>query len=202
MQIQNAVLEGNLCVPEDIRGMIIFAYGNRSDRLGLLNDLVAEELMKRGWGTMIVDLLTEDEKKIRGTKRDIDLLTERLIGVTKWCMEQEHFGKLQLGYFGTGMGSAAVLSAAAYWGMKMGAVVSAEGRADLAMEELDLIEAPVLLIVMGKDKKMVDLNRRAYIKIGCLKKMEIIKPEASSFGEEAEGAIGRMTSEWFEKHLV
>ncbi len=197
--IQVLSLKGYLEIPGGARGLIIFSHG--SGGLSLRNSFVAEELNKAGFATILFDLLTEGESKIPEKRFDIDLLTERLIGVTKWCMEQEKTKNLKIGYFGTGTGSAAALSAAAYWGTKIRAVVSRGGRPELAMEELDLIEAPTLLIVGGDDKTMIDYNRRAYAKIGCVKKMEIVAGATHLFEEEgALEKVDKLAGEWFLKH--
>ncbi|KKT67961.1 MAG: hypothetical protein UW64_C0033G0006 [Microgenomates group bacterium GW2011_GWC1_44_37] len=153
-------------------------------------------------GTLLLDLLTPKEDAVTGNRFDIELLTERLIAVTKWCMENEKTRKLRIGYYGASTGSAAALSAAAYWGTKIKAVVSRGGRPDLAVDVLDLIESPTLLIVGGEDKQVVDYNRFAYQKLGCIKKMEIIAGATHLF--EEKGALERVaeiSSMWFVKYL-
>jgi dienelactone hydrolase len=200
--IQNADLKGSLEIPEKAYGLVIFAHGSGSSRVSPRNSFVASELNKSGLATLLFDLLTEEEDKVPENRFNIDLLTERLIGVTKWCMEREETNGLKIGYFGASTGSAAALSAAAYWGTKIGAVVSRGGRPDLAMEVLDLIEAPTLLIVGGEDKKVIDYNRKAYIKIGCVKKMEIVAGATHLFEEEgALEKVAELARNWFERFL-
>lgn len=203
IQIQNVQLNGNMAVPNSASGLIIFAHGSGSGRFSPRNKFVAEKMNGRGFATLLFDLLTEEEEKKYQTRFDIDLLTERLIGATKWCMENTEVGSnVHIGYFGVSTGSAAALSAAAYWGTKIGAVVSRGGRPDLALEELDLVEAPTLLIVGGDDKEVIDLNRKAYMKLGCVKKMEIIPGAGHLFEEEgALEKVAELAGSWFEKHL-
>jgi len=202
IQIQNVQLNGNLEVPEKAEGVIIFAHGSGSGRFSPRNMFVAQEMKERGFATLLFDLLTGEEEKIYQTRFDIDLLTERLIGVTKWCMEKSEVVGARIGYFGASTGSAAALSAAAYWGTKIGAVVSRGGRPDLALEELDLVEAPTLLIVGGDDKEVIDLNRKAYMKLGCVKKMEIVPGAGHLFEEEgALEKVAELAGLWFERHL-
>ena len=200
--IQNIMLKGSLNVPVEPKGLIIFAHGSGSSRFSPRNIFVADELNKEGYTTLLFDLLTEEEDKWPVNKFEIELLTERLIGVTKWCTENEKTKNLKIGYFGASTGSAAALSAAAYWGTKIFSVVSRGGRADLAMEELDLIEAPVLLIVGGNDKEVIDLNRKAYVKIGCVKKMEIVAGATHLFEEEgALEKVAELAINWFNRFL-
>lgn len=200
---QNANLRGDLETPTEAIGLIIFAQGDGGGRLSSKNVFVARELNKEGFATLLFDLLTEEEFKISKNRFNIDLLTERLIGVTKWCMEKEETQNLKIGYFGVGTGSAAALSAAAFWGTKIGATVSLDGKPDLAMEELDLIEAPVLLIVGGEDNEVISQNRKAFSKIGCTKKMEIVVGATQTFGEEGvQEKVVDLAKNWFAKFIL
>lgn len=200
--IQVLSVKGNLEIPEGAPGIIIFSHGSGNGRLSPKNVFLAGKLNKIGFATLLFDFLTEQEDKKPEKRFDVELLTERLIGVTKWCMEHEKTKNLKMGYFGASTGSAAALSAAAYWGTKIRAVVSRGGRPDLAMEELDLIEAPTLLIVGGEDKTLIDYNRKAYSKIGCVKKMEIVAGATHLFEEEgALEKVSKLAGEWFQKHI-
>ena len=117
-------------------------------------------------------------------------------------MDNPKLADLRIGYFGSSTGAAAALSASAYYGTKIKAVVSRSGRPDLTGDELDLIESPTLLIVGGGDKETIDLNRQAYTHMGCEKKMEVI-PSATHLFEE-EGTLERVAElavNWFLAHL-
>ena len=200
--IQNIELKGILEIPQGAEGLVIFAHGTGSGRLSERNQFVATGLNNLGIGTLLFDLLSQEEERVMEKRFDIEALTERLIAVTKWCMENENTKKLRLGYFGASTGGAAALSAAAYWGTKIKAVVCRGGRPDLAMEVLDLIESPTMLIVGGEDKQVIELNKLAYQKIGALKKMEII-PGATHLFEEP-GALEKvldLAGLWLAKYL-
>lgn len=193
--IQNLELKGILDISEGADRLVIFAHDNGDGRLSERNRFVAAGWQKLGMATLQLDLLTEEEEKIHENILDIEILTERLIAVTKWCMENEKTKQLRLGYFGSGTGGAAALSAAAYWGTKIKAVVTHGGRSDLAMEVLDLIESPTQLIVGGEDKRVIDFSRQAFQKIGTVKKMEVV-PEPGMMDKVVE--LGGM---WFAKYL-
>lgn len=201
--VQSMYLKGDLEIPPGSTTLVIFAHGSGSSRKSPRNVFVAEVLNKKGFGTLLFDLLTEREDEVYENRFDIGLLTERLIGVTRWCFDNEKTSGLRTGYFGASTGSAAALSAAAYWGTKIGAVVSRGGRPDLAIEELDLVEAPTLLIVGGEDEDVIGLNKKAYSKIGCVKKMEIVARATHLF--EEEGAllkVAELATSWFGKYLT
>lgn len=202
ISIQNEELKGILEIPEKAKSLVIFAHGSGSGRLSERNSLVASRLSELGMAILLFDLLTEKEDCVYENRFNIDLLTERLIAVTKWCLGNEKLKDMQIGYFGASTGTAATLSAAAYWGTKIKAIVSRGGRPDMAMEVLDLIESPTLLIVGGEDKQVINFNRLAYQKIGAVKKMEIVVGATHLFEESgAMKKVVELTERWFSKYL-
>ncbi len=196
-------LEGELVVPPGAAGLVLFAHGSGSSRRSPRNTFVAERLRRRGLATLLMDLLTEEEDLVRERRFDIDLLTERLEGATRWVAKRGDVGRLPLGYFGASTGAACALRAAADLPDRVGAVVSRGGRPDLAMAALDRVRAPTLLIVGGADDIVIDLNRTALARLTCEKKLEIV-PRATHLFEEP-GALERvaeLAAAWFEAHLA
>ena len=202
LKVGGIELIGSLSIPENPIGLVIFAHGSGSSRMSPRNVFVAEELNKAGIATLLFDLLTEEEDQDRQNRFDIELLTDRLVGVTKWCHENPKTEGMKIGYFGASTGAAAALSAAAYWGTRITAVVSRGGRPDLTGEELDLVEAATLLIVGGEDKEVIDLNRQAYSHMGCEKKVEIVPGATHVFEEEgALEKVAELAVNWFKVHF-
>jgi putative phosphoribosyl transferase len=200
------IVEGNLVLPEGATGIVLFAHGSGSSRLSRRNRYVAEELARRGLGTLLIDLLTAEEEAVdlqTGHLRfDIGLLAGRLAGATSWLVQNRETRDLRIGYFGASTGAAAALVAAASRPEPVAAVVSRGGRPDLAGDALPRVEAPTLLIVGGDDLEVLELNREAYDRLSCEKKLEIV-PRASHLFEEpgALEAVARLAGDWFVKHL-
>src|SRR5205823_1214953 len=115
--------------------------------------------------TLLLDLLTdaeEDAEQAGGQLRfDVDELADRLIGAVDWVLSQPDVKAASLGFFGASTGAAGALVAAARQGAQIAAVVSRGGRPDLAGELLPLVNAPTLLIVGGRDRQVLQLNKRA-----------------------------------------
>lgn len=200
--VKKAVLKGNLSVPANAKALVLFSHGSGSSRLSPRNNYVAGVLQQEGLGTLLFDLLTEEEDRLYKTRFDINLLTQRLIAVTEWIKIQKETKGLQLAYFGASTGAASALSAAAYFGDDIGAVVSRGGRPDLAMSELHEVTAPTLFIIGGWDKVVIGLNQKAYNKLRCERKLEIV-PEATHLFEE-EGKleeVAALSANWFTNHL-
>ena len=206
MHINGKNIYGNLKIPEKAEGLVIFAHGSGSGRFSPRNMHVAGILNKNGLGTLLFDLLTAEEEKIdnySGEYRfNIELLGERLIGVTDWLIKEPPIKGLKFGYFGASTGAAAALTAAAERPSVIYAVVSRGGRPDLAMNSLHRVKAPTLLIVGGEDFEVIELNRTAYENITAKKKLEII-PGATHLFEEpgALEEVARLSAGWFTKYL-
>ncbi|HUA66373.1 MAG TPA: alpha/beta family hydrolase [Alphaproteobacteria bacterium] len=198
-------LPGELAVPAGAPGVVIFAHGSGSSRRSPRNQSVAFHLQDRGLGTLLFDLLTETEEReeyfTAHFRFDISLLAKRLMAATDWISQQEIARDLPIGYFGSSTGAAAALVAAAANG-KARAIVSRGGRPDLAGENLERVRAPVLLIVGGNDRQVIDLNEQARGKLKCSHSLSII-PGATHLFEEpgALEEVARLAADFFENHF-
>ena len=202
IKLDGLVLKGNLSIPENATGMVIFSHGSGSSRLSSRNNYVAKVLNEKGLATLLFDLLTEDEDRIYENRFNIDLITMRLIDVTQWVQNQKEGKDLVIGYFGASTGAASALRAAAFYKDDIRAVVSRGGRPDLAMQELYKVTAPTLLIVGGWDHQVIQLNEKAYQELKCHKKLDIV-PEASHLFEEPGKLqqVADIAAAWFNKWL-
>lgn len=201
--IDSIKLEGSFALPRQSPGLVIFAHGSGSSRFSPRNNFVARVLREAGIGTLLMDLLTEEEDSIYQTRFNIHLLTERLLLATSWLQKQMHTKDLVIGYFGASTGAAAALKAAAFEGSKIGAVVSRGGRPDLAEEALSRVQSPTLLIVGGNDDIVIKLNREAYSRLKG-KKQLVIVPGATHLFEEPGTLeeVARLATDWFKQYLI
>ena len=204
----NKELSADVFLPHGARGLVVFAHGSGSSRHSPRNRFVAEEINAGGLGTMLIDLLTEEEEAIdhrtAGLRFDIPLLGARLTAITDWVVQQRRFGDLALGYFGASTGAAAALLAAAERPAIIGAVVSRGGRPDLAGPALPKVLAPTLFIVGGEDRGVLDLNREAMIRLPRQTKSALeVVPGATHLFEEpgALDQVALLARCWFQEHL-
>lgn len=196
-------LIGDLVVPKDPRGIVLFAHGSGSSRLSPRNTYVASKLNDQGLATLLFDLLTPEEGGDRRNVFDIPLLAERVVEACMWVASEPDLADLPLGLFGASTGAAAALVAAAELKDRVAAVVSRGGRPDLAAEHLPNVSAPTLLIVGSLDHEVIVLNKRALAALTCEKTLTIV-PGASHLFEEPgtlDLAIGHAES-WFEAHFA
>jgi len=194
-------LEGILVIPESANGLVLFAHGAGSSRLSPRNQFVAGVLQKAGIATLLFDLLTEEEDLIYENRFNIELITERLVAATNYIRKHPKCKNLKIGYFGASTGAAAAINAATEIS-SIKAVVSRGGRPDLSGSYLNKLKAPALLIVGGDDDVVIGLNKQAFDKINCEKKLEIV-PGATHLFEEPGTLeeVSRLAAEWFLRRL-
>ena len=119
----NSFIEGNLVIPDNPIGIVVFAHGSGSSKNSKRNQLVSEELNKNNIATLLFDLLSVEEQafdsqldkmisKIPGAvlnKFNVSLLAKRLSMATEWVMSNPSTEKLQVSYFASSTGGAAAL---------------------------------------------------------------------------------------------
>ena len=200
-------LDGDLTLPPDAGGLVVFAHGSGSGRHSPRNRAVAATLVESGLATFLMDLLTAEEEPIderTGRLRfDIELLAERLGGTTDWLGRQPTLTRLRMGYFGASTGAAAALVAAARHPERVDAIVSRGGRPDLAESSLPAVRAPTLLIVGGRDETVQQLNRQALARLPVESRLVVIPGATHLFPEPgALEAVARLATGWFQNYLA
>lgn len=196
--VSPVALSGHLTIPEQARGIVVFAHGSGSSRHSPRNRFVAGVLNQSGLGTLLFDLLTMDEEQDRANVFDIELLAGRLVGVTRWLASQPEALGLPIGYFGASTGAAAALWAATEPDTNIAAVVSRGGRPDLAGPRLPVVTAPTLLIVGSNDQVVIDLNRQAQALLRCESRLAVVRGATHLF--EEPGTLleaAELARDWF-----
>jgi putative phosphoribosyl transferase len=183
------------------RGIVVFAHGSGSSRLSPRNASVANALRQAGFATLLFDLLTDAEADDRANVFDIALLADRLDQAATWVRGMAGGQSLPLGLFGASTGAAAALVAAAGRN-DVAAIVSRGGRPDLAGQALPKVTAATLLIVGGDDPEVLALNRAAYRRLRCPRRLEVV-PGATHLFEEPGTleAVIALARDWFAIHL-
>jgi pimeloyl-ACP methyl ester carboxylesterase len=201
--LASITLKGDLIVPENATGIVIFSHGSGSSRFSSRNKMVAELIQQHHIGTFLFDLLTEEEDEINENRFNIDLLSDRLIATTQWLMEQESTKDLLIGYFGASTGAASALRAAAHFKEKIKAVVSRGGRPDLAISDLPQVTAPTLLIVGSLDTPVISMNKMAYDTLEAPKEMKIVEAATHLFEEPGKlQQVADLAIDWYKKYLT
>lgn len=202
----NLQLRGSLTVPDNATGVVVFAAGSANIRHSPRSLLVADALHSAGLATFLFDLLTCHEERYRANVFDIPLLSERLSLATRMVRERPEAEGLPLGYYGSGTGTAAALWSAAEPDARVGAVVSREGRPDLAADRLTAVLAPTLLVVGGaeeEDEEVLRLNQGAQARLGGPSRLTVVQGSADVFSEPgALEQVAHLATDWFTDHLA
>lgn len=206
IRADSVLLDGELTLPETATGIVLFAHGSGSSRRSPRNKYVAQVLQQANLGTLLFDLLTPVEEQIdfrtRELRFNIKLLADRLVSAAYRLRRNEETEHLKVGLFGSSTGGAAALVAAPEMGGTIGAVVSRGGRPDLAGAALEKVKSPVLLIVGGLDKVVIELNEQSFAKLKCDKELKIVPGATHLFEEPGTLELAaKLAAGWFAHHL-
>ncbi|MPZ78996.1 MAG: phosphoribosyltransferase [Actinophytocola sp.] len=194
-------LMGNLAVPVGAMGLIIFAHGPSDGRRSPERRTLATRLGEAGLGTLLVDLLTEREATRPRAARDVRLLADRLITVTRWVAKRPELGHLPIGYFGVGTGVAAAFVAAAETKLA-DAIVSCGGYPDPATGWLPQVATPTLLIIGTRDTAIRAANIRAQCALRGVAELETVPGATYPIGGPAtRQRVGDLAATWFVDYL-
>ncbi len=200
---EDVSLEGELIIPEHTSALVIFSHGSGSSRFSPRNNYVARQLHQHGIGTFLFDLLTEEEDEVYANRFNIELLSKRLVEVTRYLMRLPRLKAFTFGYFGASTGAASALIAASILKETIHAVVSRGGRPDLADNYLYVVESPTLLIVGELDREVMELNRQALEKLPEIKSLQSVKGATHLFEEPGTlEEVAEISARWFEKYLL
>lgn len=200
------MLDGSLTLPARPSGVVLFAHGSGSSRFSPRNNFVARVLNDAGLGTLLFDLLTEDEEAIdlrtRRLRFDIALLSQRLVAATDWLLAQPGMSGVALGYFGSSTGGAAALVASVERPEAVRAIVCRGSRTDMAARALTEVTAPTLLVVGEADTDVLAWNRESFAQLRGEKRLEVISGATHLFEEPGTlEEVARLAAAWFVDHL-
>ncbi len=199
-------VSGVLCRPEKGLGLVVFAHGSGSNRRSPRNRFIAQSLNRRGFASLIFDLLTPKEAKqdklTHDLRFDFNFLAARLILTLEWLAQQPGLELLPVGILGSSTGAAVALIAASIRPNLVQAIVSRGGRPDLAGHALRKIQAPTLLIVGSKDRPVLEVNRQACETLQ--KDTELLEISGATHLFEEPGTLQKaaeLAGDWFERYL-
>lgn len=206
IDLADAVLHGDLTLPERAKGLVVFAHGSGSSRHSPRNRFVAQRINEEGLGTLLMDLLTQEEERVdemtRELRFDIGLLARRVAETVDWAARQSDLLDLPVGLFGSSTGAAAALVAASEL-PNVAAVVSRGGRPDLAGDALPRVACPTLLIVGGEDDVVIQLNEEAKAQMVCPVELVIVAGATHLFAEPGTlEQVADWAADWFARYLV
>jgi len=199
-------LDGHLTIPENARGIVLFPYAIENEQRVSYTAGLAWLLNEQGIATLLVDLLTPEEKALDKEtgffRENVNVLHQRIIGIANWLIETPETQNLRICYFGVGVTGAAVLIAAAERPDAVVTVIATAQRLDLARDYLPRVEAPVLLLGGENDSQANESSRLALEQLRAEKKLETIAGAGHLFEDTSTlEEVARLAIQWFEQHL-
>lgn len=204
--VNHAAIDGDLSLPVEPLGLVIFAHGSGSGRLSPRNQQVAERLRRAQFGTLLVDLLTVDEQQLDrmgGDHRfDVELLAKRLLKAVDFAAEEPRTCDLPVALYGASTGAAAALAAAATQPESVQVVISRGGRPDLAEAWLSHVQAPTLFVVGGADAEVLSLHRPLLPKMRAPAQLQLVPGAGHLFEGPGElEAVSALVVAWLRAYL-
>jgi dienelactone hydrolase len=199
----DAFLLADLQLPAEAHSLVILAYDFHRSRNHPRNLHVARVMRERGLGTLLCDLLADEEELAAEGAEKVEFLANRLMEVTKWVNKNHETRHLKVGYFGVGMSGSAALIAASKMRKAVESVVCRGGRVDLAAEAIPKVHCPTLLIVAGEDLDGVRMNVEAFHRLTCTKDLQTIAGASQLFGEPGKLCeMAEISANWLLRHLA
>jgi putative phosphoribosyl transferase len=203
-----ALLDGELALPPNPRGIVVFVHGTGYVRQSTRDKILALSLGEdASAGTLLVDLQSEPNEphELRGAEPvlDLDLITQRVLAIREWLEGGERTRGLPVALFGAGSGAAVALMAAVERPDSISTVVTRSGRPDLAgAGALARIRVPTLFIVPGDDPLLLDINRQALLVMHNHPALEVVPGAGDLFEEPGTlGEMSRRVARWLRSHL-
>lgn len=201
----DAPLAGDLVVPGPVRSVVIIAEGSSSSRGSSRDRALAETLHRAGMGTLLLDLLSELEKRrdSRSARHrfDIPFLARRLVAAVDWLDRQPETAGVPVCLFGADTAAAAALPAAAERPQRVSAVVSRAGLPDLTPDALHRVQAPVLFIVGGDDETDLRLLQEAGAELSAPSAIHVVRGATHLFHEPgAAEEVAVAARDWLVSH--
>ncbi|MGI5192503.1 dienelactone hydrolase family protein [Streptomyces sp. CA-288835] len=198
-----APLAGDLVVPGPVRSVVVITEGSSSSRGSSRDRALADTFHRAGMGTLLLDLLTELEKRqdARSARHlfDIPFLAQRLVDAIDWLDQRPETAGVPVCLFG---GDSSALLAAAERPQRVAAVVVRGGRPDLTYDALQSVRAPVLFVVGGNEEADPRLNQEAAGRLSGPSQIYVVRGATHLFHEPgALEDIAAAARQWFASHV-
>lgn len=200
-------LPARLEVPLDAAGVVVYVPGSRAELFGGHGSYLADRFVAAGYGVLRVDLITAEEDRSFAARFDTERLAARLLAVIRWLSEDRRTRGLPVALYAAQTGAGAALRALAELAVEEGeylvqCVVCRSGRPDPALEDLNVVTVPSLLLVAERDAGGLRLNRGVLSRLDGESTLEVLSDVGADF--EAEGAVERLASlslSWYRRYL-
>ncbi|CAL9597833.1 Putative phosphoribosyl transferase [Nocardiopsis dassonvillei] len=193
-------LDADLTLPAVLRGAVVLAFGEaRGDPRWRA---IASVLQRRGYATLMLDLLVGDERSSVGGGAATEVLGDRLSAAVTWLRRATDAASEPVGVLGSGAAAPAALATAALRPGDVSAVVVHGGRIDLAAPALPEVRAPVLVLLESRDSFVRELGEWARGRMGGPTDLKVMSgAEELLRGAQEWRRVAVETQDWFDRYL-
>lgn len=197
-------LDGDLTMPTALRGAVVMAFGEgQADPRWRAT---ASSLRRAGYATLLLDLLTGEERADDGAEgggeTDTGVLGERLSAAVTWLRRATDAASEPLGLLGSGPAAPAALVTAGQRPEDVGAVVVHGGRVDRAEPHLSSVRAPTLVLLESGDSFVRELGEWTRGRLGGSSELRVVSgAEQLLRGDLGWRQVAVETLDWFDRYL-
>ena len=197
------MINSTLHAPRDANTIVLISHPPGIGRFNQRNRLLMEQLDQAGLASLLCDW--SQIKMVLEKQGDFNPLkmAQSLAFIIRWLKSQRTFKDFSTALYGSGTGAAFSVIAASEMDESVKAIVSRNGRLELAEDYLNKVKTPTLVAVGEKDYRLFELNRKAYKKLECPKQF-VMMPGITPFFEVPKKMehMGRLSIDWIKKNSM
>jgi putative phosphoribosyl transferase len=195
-------LHAVLCVPRGAYGLVAIARGIEAAKYPGLYHELAESLREQGLATCLIDLVGPAAIEAPSPKMSAADARRRLAQTIHFIRHHQTSAGLPLAMVGVDVSAAVVLQFAAQHPRLMDAVVSWCGRKLLPWSDARALRTPTLLLVPGKERRLVQMSNRLFTALECSSQLAVVRGASTAFDEPgAMVAAQLVASQWCQQHI-
>lgn len=196
----HATLHGNLDMPADASGLVVFVDAAAEEAAGTAQ--AAEILHDTGFGTLTMPLLQASEMHFADAGTHLPQLVERLLTILAHLRRQianQALPDLPIALIAAGNATPVAIRAAAIRDEDVSAVVCHGGLVDLAgLQYLRVLRAPLLVLVDAEDSLAAVNARRALDFVGGTSGLETLAATDASLSAAMQ--VAKRASDWLHRY--
>lgn len=203
-----------MTIPDESKGLVVFAHESGNGRHSTRNQSVAKILNQSGIATLLLDLLTEKEEEIDNITRELRFniysLAKRLESTVNFGKENKQTKRYDIWFVWGKYWAAAALITAYSKQDTIKAVVSRGGRVIYfwIIARLKILEHLLFFLIGDRDLlQVLDSNKRLFEKLVNIdknkEKITVISGASHIFEEPGKlEQVSKLASSWFRNSLI
>lgn len=200
LPIGDKTIPGELLLPPRPKGIVVFCYLNKDNKVNPRNTFIAQVLLKEGIGSLLFDIANPSESKIL----NLDILSNRLAKTIDFILSDERTKNLNIGILCVSEGIEILFkSLNGLKTKKIKSIFSRGGRMSNIPKKVDFANIPMLFVAGEHDYEAIKTTEEL-MKLNKGKNLEtkIIKGATHLFEELGKlGEVSYLASQWFCKHF-